>query len=160
MKSLSAALTVSTVALSLAFAPATIAQSKKQQPAATTSGGTSGSVEGRNVSVGAGTTGYATPDGTRVTGTADANAVNGTVETQIDSKANERRAMVKSTATAETEEERARARSRTMVQPNQTIRSRSTTMYKAEGERPVRETVTSITCPDGRVVQKMVGCKR
>jgi len=162
-------LTASTIVLSLACAPATMAKPKKnqqQQPTATTTvtGGTAGGVQGRNVSAETSGTGsiISGPDGlqgTGISGTADATAVDGTVTTRSDAKSNERRAMQRSSATAMTEEERARSRTRTMVSPNDTIRSRTTSTYKADGQRPVRETVSTIVCADGRVVDKMAGCK-
>ena len=163
------ALTASTIALSLACAPATLAKPKKvkqQQPTTsqTVSGGTAGGVEGRNVSASTSGTGYMTIgptglEGTRVTGTADARAEDGTVTTRIDANATEKRARQRATATARTDDERARSRTQTMVMPNQTIRSRTTSTYKTQGEKPVRESVTTIVCPDGTVVEKMAGCK-
>ncbi len=168
-KSLRAALTTSAIALSLACAPATLAKPKKdqqQQPTSTStvSGGTSGSVQGRNVSAGTSGTGYLItgPNGTQgtgVSGTADATAEDGTVTTRVDGRSNEQRAMQRSSATARTDDERARSRTRTMVTPNDVIRSRTTSTYKARGEKPVRETVSTITCADGRVVEKVKGCK-
>lgn len=162
------ALTASTIALALACAPATMAKPKRAQQQPTTpttvTGGTAGGVQGRDVSVNTSGTGSLTtrPDGlsgTGVTGTADATAVDGTVTTRSDAKTTEKRAMQRSTATALTEEERARSRTRTMVSPNETIRSRTTTTYKADGERPQRESVSTIVCSDGTVVDKMAGCK-
>ena len=160
--------TASALALAMAVAPAAFAKPPKgqqQQPAATTtvSGGTAGGVQGRDVSVGSSGTGtiISGPDGltgTGVSGTADATAVDGQVTTRSDAKSNERRAMQRSSATAETEEERARSRTRTVVAPNQTIRSRTTTTYKADGERPVRDSVSTVVCADGRVVDRMAGC--
>ncbi len=157
------ALTASTIALSLACAPATLAGPKKpkqSQPAATTTttGGTHGGVTGDNLSVGTSGTGAVIPGGTAVSGTADATAEDGTVNTRIDAKSTEKRSRLRATAAARTEEERARSRTQTNVMPNQTIRSRTTTMYKEQGSKPVRETVTTIVCADGRVVEKMKGC--
>ena len=163
------ALTTSAIALSLACAPSTLAKPKKnqqQQPTTTTttSGGTAGGVQGSGVSANTSGTGYLItgPNGTQgtgVSGTADATAEDGTVTTRIDGRANEKRAMQRSSATARTDDERARSRTRTMVSPNDTIRSRTTSTYKARGEKPVRETVSTIVCADGRVVEKMKGCK-
>ena len=161
MKRLSA-LTASAVALSLAFAPATLAKPKNQQPTSTTQatpGGTSGTVEGRNVSVGTSGSGYSTGTGTGVAGTADATAVNGQASTDVTYRANDRTARLRANATAQTEDERARSRTMTNVRPNQTVRSTTTNMYKADGERMVRDRVTTITCADGRVVDKMAGCR-
>ena len=163
---LGAALTASTLALSLAISPATMAKPKQQsQPQQTTTvcGGTSGGVQGRNVTANTSGTGYLMTgpgaQGAGVSGTADATAVDGTVTTRVDGRSTEDRARLKATATAQTEEERARSRTQTMVSPNQTIRSRTTSMYKADGEKPVRESTTTIVCADGRVVDKMAGCR-
>src|SRR3712207_3723806 len=161
-----AVLTASTLALSLAVSPPAIAKPKQQnQPQQTTtaSGGTSGGVTGRNVSASTSGTGYLMTgpgaQGAGVSGTADATAVDGTVNTRIDGTTTEERARLKATATARTDDERARSRTQTLVSPNDTIRSRTTSMYKAQGEKPVKETTTTIVCADGRVVDKMAGCR-
>ena len=166
--SLTTALTASTLALSLACAPATMAKPKNRTQDAqtnTVTGGTSGGVIGRDVTATTSGTGTSIvgPNGLRgtaITGTADATAENGEVTTRSDARSNDRRAMQKSSATAVTDEERARSRTRTMVTPNQVVRSRTTATYKADGEKPIRETVSTITCADGTVVDKMAGCKR
>ena len=155
--SLGAVFTASTLALSLALSPAAMAKPKKQaqnqaEQTTTVSGGTSGGVTGRNVSATTSGTGYLMTgpgaQGAGVSGTADATAVDGTVNTRIDGRTTEERARLKATATARTEDERARSRTQTMVSPNDTIRSRTTSMYKAQGEKPVKETTTTIVCAD------------
>ena len=97
--------------------------------------------------------------GTGVSGDAAAVAEGGTATTDIDAKANERRAMMRATAQARTEDERARSRTRTTVTPNDVIRSRTTSTYKTQGEKPVRETVTTAVCSDGRKVEKVSDCR-
>ncbi|HEX8569452.1 MAG TPA: hypothetical protein VF699_05950 [Caulobacteraceae bacterium] len=163
------AFAASTLAISLALAPATIAKPKNQKQTTTqqsgaVSGGTSGGIDGRNVSVSTSGQGYYTTSptgttGTGVSGTADANAYNGTVTTKVDAQTEEERARLKAMATARTEDERARSRTMTKVGPNQVVRSRTTSTYKEKGSPTVRDTVTSITCADGRVVQKSIDCR-
>lgn len=118
--------------------------------AAQVSGGTNGSTQGRDVS--AGTCGQGTTDGSsiNVSGCANAEARNGgTVDTSTRAKTNARVGMQRSVANAQDDDERARSRTRTMVRQGDTVRSRTTTRYKAEGERPVRESVTTVTTPEG-----------
>ena len=88
----------------------------------TTSGGTSG-----NGAVG-------------VSGTADAAAANGgTATTDANARFNTENntARQRSTATARDEDERARSRASTNVNPKGDVRSRSMTIYKQKGSRPV-----------------------
>lgn len=132
-------------ALALVAAPALAQQT------GTVSGGTSGGYDGRNVGVSTYGAGTSTPTGTAIDGGGEATAIDGSASTRTDAKANERRAMQRSVATAQTEDERARSRTRTMVLPNQTVRSKTTTTYKERGSKPVRETTTSVTNPDGTV---------
>ena len=140
-------LAVSGLALSLALAPAAFAQQTTSTP--TTQGGTSGGVEGRNVSASTYGYGASTPTGTQIDGGGAATAVDGEASTRTDAKANERRAVQRSVATAQTEDERARSRTRTMVQPNGTVRSTTRSMYKAQGEKPVKEGSRVVVKPDG-----------
>lgn len=146
-----AALAAAAALSTLTLAPAAFSQ--QAQPTTTVQGGTSGSVTGRNVSAGTYGEGYKTtsPDGQSigVAGGGEATAVDGTATTRTDAKFNDQRAMQKSTAKARTDDERARSRSRTMVGPNDVVRSRTTTMYKQKGEKPVRETTTTVVRPDG-----------
>ena len=114
------------------------------------SGGTSGGVDGRDVS--ASTCGNGTTDGNSVgvSGCADAEARNGgTAATSTDAKANERRAMQRSSAIARDEDERARSRTRTVVRQGEVVRSRTTSMYKERGAPPVRESVSTRATPTG-----------
>lgn len=121
--------------------------------AQTIQGGSAGGVSGPGVSAstyGSGTT-STTADGSTigVQGGGAATAQDGTASTQSDAKLNERRAMQRSTATAQDDDERARSRTRTVVRAGEDVRSRTVSRYKADGERPVRETVYSVTTPDG-----------
>ncbi len=135
-----AALAASTLALaSLGLAPA----------GAQVTGGTQGGVTGQDVS--ASTCGYGQTDtnGVAVGGCADAEARNGgTVDTNTRAKTNERMGMQRSVATARDEDERARSRTMTKVRQGEVVRSRTTSMYKQKGERPVREVVTSNSTPE------------
>jgi len=150
MRNLQTTLAASGVALALAIAPAAAAQqSSTPQRDQTTQGGTSGSVDGRNVSVGTYGYGTATPTGTQIEGGGDATAVDGTATTRTDARANEQRAMQRSVATARTDDERARSRTMTRVQPDGTIRSTTKSRYKARGEKPVKESERVVVNPDG-----------
>lgn len=118
-----------------------------QQPV---TGGTSGGVQGRDVS--ASTSGTGTTDGTRIGtgGTADASATNGgTASTNVDANVNDRRAMTRSSADARDEDERARSRTRTMVRQGEVVRSQTMSRYKERGQPPVREVVRSTSTPEG-----------
>jgi hypothetical protein len=119
------------------------------------SGGTEGGVTGEDVS--ASTCGYGSTDGsgTSVGGCADAEARNGgTAETSTRAKANERRAMQRSDARARDDDERARSRTRTVVRNGEVVRSRTMSMYKMKGERPVREVVSTKATPEGTKTRK------
>jgi hypothetical protein len=141
LRTTSAALAASTLLLA---APA-IAQS--------VSGGTSGGVQGDGVS--ASTYGAGQTDGQSIgiQGGGQATAVDGTASTDSSAKVNERRAMQRSVATARDDDERARSRTRTTVRQGDVVRSRTTSMYKQKGEKPVRESTYSVTTPDGEVVK-------
>ena len=126
--------------------------------AQTVQGGTSGSLGGGDVSAGTFGSGEATTttDGRSVgiSGGGEATAANGgTASTQSDAKANERRAMQRSTAQARDEDERATSRTRTVVTPNDTVRSRTVSRYKERGEAPVREMTTTVATPEGTTVR-------
>jgi hypothetical protein len=103
------------------------------------SAGTSSPTTG-DISVGT-TTGGTSGNGTvGVDGTADATAANGgTVSTQADARFNTENntARQRSLATARDEDERARSRASTKVTPNGDVRSRSMTIYKERGSKPV-----------------------
>ena len=142
-----AALAATALAASMAVVPAAALAQAGQQPRTTTQTGTSGGIDGRNVSVSTYGSGESRPTGTTVDGGGDATAVDGSASTQTNARANERRAMQRSVATATSEDARARSRTHTMVLPNQTVRSTTTTMYKERGEQPVRETERSVVRP-------------
>ena len=122
------------------------------------SGGTEGGVRGDDVS--ARTCGYGSTDGsgTTVGGCADAEARDGgTAETSTRAKSNERRAMQRSVANARDDDERARSRTRTVVRNGEVVRSRTQSMYKMKGEKPVREVVSTKATPDGTRTKKRGG---
>jgi hypothetical protein len=111
--------------------------------AQTTTGGSAGGVQGRDVNAstyGAGQT-TTNPDGTSsigVQGGGEAGALDGgTASTSADAKLNERRAMMRSQAQAQDDDERARSRTRTVVRADGDVRSRTMSKYKADGEKPV-----------------------
>ena len=136
-----AALAASTLAISaLSFAAPASAQ--------VVSGGTQGGVTGRDVS--ASTCGQGSTDGSSITvgGCADAEARNGgTVNTNTRARTNERMGMQRSTATARDEDERARSRTMTKVRQGEVVRSRTMSMYKERGEKPVREVISTKATP-------------
>ena len=106
-------------------------------------GGTSGSYDGRDVSVGS--SGYGATDGSSINvgGTADAEVRDGgVVRTGVRSRTNSQVGMTRSMARARDEDERAFSRTRTIVRNGETVRSRTHTMYKVRGEAPVHEFVT------------------
>lgn len=140
------ALTFTTAAVLAASA----ASAQTQQPI---TGGSSGSVEGPGVS--ASTYGDGQTDGQSlgVNGGGAATAEDGTASTRSDAKLNERRAMQRSVATARTDEERARSRTRTVVRNGEEVRSRTMSIYKKKGERPVREHSYTVTDADGTVTK-------
>lgn len=137
-----AALAASTLALAALAIPA---------GAQTQSGGTSGSVNGENVSVGTCGYGTSTPTSVNVGGCADAEARDGgTVDTRVQAQTNDRRGMQHSTATARDEDERARSRTKTVVRAGEAVRSRTHTMYKQRGEKPVHEIETTGSPSQGK----------
>ncbi len=142
MKAYQTMKTMAVSALAIALAAPAAAQ--------VVSGGTSGGVQGEDVS--ASTCGEGTTDGTStsVSGCADAEARNGgTVSTGTKANVNDRRAMQRSNATARDEDERARSRTHTVVRQGEVVRSRTSSMYKQKGERPVREVISTRTNPQG-----------
>jgi hypothetical protein len=134
-----AVLAASTLALSAFAVPAAAQQVKT---------GTSGTAQGTDVS--ASTCGYGstTATGVHVEGCADASATNGgTVNTSNVARANERMGMQRSRATAVDDDERARSMTHTRVRAGEVVSSRTMTMYKQQGERPVRDVITSTATP-------------
>ena len=118
--------------------------------AQTVSTGTSGTASGQDVT--ATTCGQGTTDATsvNVSGCAEAEAADGgTVDTSVNAKTNDRRAMQKSTATARDEDERARSRTHTIVRKGETVRSRTMSKYKQRGQRPVITKESSTATQDG-----------
>lgn len=137
-----AMLAASAMALSLSLAPGlSVAQ--------TVQGGTSGGVSGPGVGASTYGSGYTDGSAIGVSGGGAANAGYGTATTRSDAKLNERRAMQRSVATARDEDERARSRTHTVVRQGEEVRSRTTSWYKARGEKPVHESVVTVARPDG-----------
>ena len=117
--------------------------------------GTSGTAQGTDVR--ARTCGEGTTTGTsiEVSGCAEATANDGgTVNTSNVAKANERMGMQRSRATAVDDDERARAMTHTRVRQGEVVRSRTMTFYKQQGERPVREVVSSTATPKAATTKK------
>lgn len=116
--------------------------------------GTSGSVQGKDISVsthGSGTT-TTSPTGSSigVTGGGTAAATDGSAAVDANAQINDRRGMQNSTATARDEDERATSRTRTMVREGRDVRSRTTTRYHQKGGgAPDRTSVYTVTNPDG-----------
>ena len=107
------------------------------------SGGTSGSYDGDNISVGS--SGYGSTDGNyiNVGGTADAEARDGgVVRTRVRGRTGPVIGVNRSFSTARDEDERAFSRTRTIVRNGETVRSRTHTMYHQRGEAPVHEFIT------------------
>ena len=137
-----AALAASTLLLSGLAASAT---------AQTRTDGTSGSLAGQDVSAGTCGSGTSTPTSVEVSGCADAQAQNGgTVDTSTRARTNARVGMQNSRATARDADERVTSRTHTMVRQGSDPRSRTTTIYKKKGERPVREVETTGARPRQR----------
>ncbi len=137
----------------LAASALTLATIGSAATAQTVQGGSSGGIQGRDVSAGTYGSGQytRTPDGSNigVSGGGTAEALNGgTAETRSDAKLNDRRAMQRSTATAQDEDERARSRTRTVVKEDE-VRSRTMTRYKQRGEKPVRSMEYTVSTPEG-----------
>lgn len=128
--------------LALGLAPPALAQ---------TTGGSSSGQEGRGVSASTWGEGSQTPDSVEVRGGGEATAEDGTARTDSRARVNKNRAMQHSRARARTDDERARSRTHTVVRRDGTIRSRSSSMYRQKGERPVRDREFTITHPDGTV---------
>lgn len=134
-----AVLAASTLALS-AFAVPAVAQQ------VTT--GTSGTAQGTDVRASTCGQGTTTATSVDVSGCADASAANGgTVNTSNVARANERMGMQRSRASATDDDERARSMTHTRVRAGEVVRSRTMTMYKQHGERPVREVISSTATP-------------
>lgn len=82
--------------------------------------------------------GTSTPDSVQVEGTADAAAGDGgTASTDSTAKFNNNMARQRSVATARDDDERARSRTSTHVRKDGDVRSKSMSIYKERGEKPV-----------------------
>ena len=107
------------------------------------SGGTRGSVAGDDISVGS--SGYGSTDGRyiNVGGTADAEVTDGgVVRTRVGGRTGPHVGQLRSFGSARDEDERAYSRTHTIVRNGETVRSRTHTMYRQRGERPVHEFIT------------------
>lgn len=90
--------------------------------------------------------GTSTPDSVNVTGGADAAATNGgAVTTDSRAKFNDNNAHQRSVATARDDDERARSMTNTHVRKDGQVRSRSMSIYKERGEKPVIDRQTSVS---------------
>jgi len=143
--------------LTSALAASTLALSAFAVPAAAqvVTDGTKGTAQGTDVR--AHTCGSGTTTGTsiEVQGCADASAANGgTVNTSNVAKANDRMGMQRSRATAVDEDERARSMTHTRVRQGEVVRSRTMTFYKQQGERPVRDVVSTTATPKTTTTKK------
>jgi len=120
--------------------------------AQTISGGSSGGLSGNGVSASTYGSGErtTTSDGSSigVQGGGASTAVDGVASTDSRAKLNDKRAMQRSVARAQDDDERARSTTQTIVNPGG-VRSRTTSFYREQGEKPVRETVITRTAPDG-----------
>lgn len=139
-------------ASTLAFAAFALAPAAAQ----TTTAGTSGSAQGTDVSASTCGQGTTTANSVGVSGCADATATNGgTVNTSNRARTNDQVGMQTSRATARDADERARSMTHTMVRKGETVRSRTMTMYKQKGERPVRTVTTdNATAPSSSTTTK------
>jgi hypothetical protein len=113
------------------------------------SGGSGAAADGRGVSASTYGTGTTDANSVGVTGGGSATADGGTAETRSKARMNDRRAMQRSMATARTDDERARSRTMTTVRKGDEVRSRSMSIYKQRGERPVIERDCTIATADG-----------
>lgn len=118
--------------------PAVNAQTRtgKSQSATPTTGDVSASTYG---------SGTTSPTDVGVTGGGAATAENGgTASTQSTAKFNNNMARQRSTALARDDDERARSRTATQVRKDGAIRSRSMSIYKEQGEKPVIDRQTTV----------------
>jgi len=115
--------------------------------AQTVKGSTSGTAQGDGVSATTCGTGTTTPNSITVSGCADATATDGTATTTNRARVNDHMGMQRSTAVARTDEERARSMTHTRVRQGEVVNSRTMTMYKQRGEKPVREVITNTATP-------------
>lgn len=146
-------MTIRRISAALAASALTASMIATPLAAQTIQGGTAGGVSGPGVSASTYGSGQTTtsPEGASigVTGGGEASAADGTASTRSDAKLNDRRAMQRSVARARDDDERARSRTRTIVREGEEVRSRTSSFYKQKGEKPVRETVYSVTRSDG-----------
>lgn len=142
-------------AVALAFAVGA-ATAQTDPPASGSVTGGSGTADAAgDVSAATSGTGTMTPDGVAVTGAANAAAADGgTATSRSDAQIVGDRAMARSTASARDDDDRARSRTKTQVQKDDAVRSRSMSIAKEKGERPVIERCSTIAGADGTVTTK------
>jgi hypothetical protein len=92
--------------------------------------------------------GTSTPDSVEVSGGGEATAANGgTATSDSTARFNNQSARQRSVATARDEDEHARSRTNTTVRRDGQVRSRSMSIYKERGEKPVIDRDTSVSRP-------------
>jgi hypothetical protein len=134
-----------TTALALGVTPA-LAQQTAPQP--TKGGSQSSTPTTGDVSASTYGSGTSTPDSVAVSGGGTANAGNGgTASTDSTARFNENTARQRSVATARDDDERARSRTTTRVQRDGDVRSKSMSIYKQRGEKPVIDRQSTTTPP-------------
>lgn len=116
--------------------------------------GTAGTAQGTDVSATTCGEGTTTQNSIAVAGCAEATATDGTTSTRNRARVNDHVGMQRSTATARTDDERARSMTHTRVRQGEVVNSRTMTMYKQRGERPVREVTSTKTTPQGTTKKK------
>lgn len=138
------------------LAASALALSVLASPAAAqvVSGGTTGTAQGTDVSATTCGNGTTTPNSIEVSGCAEATATNGTTSTTNRARVNERVGMQRSTAIARDEDERARSMTRTRVRQGEVVNSRTMSIYKERGERPVREVTSVKATPQATTTKK------
>ena len=120
----------SVAAAALMFSSASYAQQTAQSASETPTG--------NDVSAGTYGSGTSTPDSVEVSGGGTATAANGgTATTDSRAKLNKNSARQRSVATARDDDERARSMTNTHVRKDGQVRSRSMSIYKERGEKPV-----------------------
>jgi uncharacterized protein YggE len=128
------------------YAMATLSLAGAAMAQERTAGSSAGTPQDRDVSASTYGSGTSTPDSVEVSGGGTATAADGgTATTNSTAKFNQNMARQRSTAKARGDDERARSTSTTRVHRDGEVRSRSMSIYKQRGEKPVieREVSTS-----------------
>lgn len=120
------------------FTAALLASSTGALAQSQTAGSSSGTPQERSVRADTYGSGTSTPTSVGVSGGGSATASEGGVaSTESRAKFNNNMARQRSTATARDDDERARSRTSTHARKDGTVRSRSMSIYKQRGEKPV-----------------------